>query len=67
MVKNSIEMVVQRPTFVFVLREEHCKGTRLDPLLELLMSFRRGSWRGVKIRLGRLQSFVSDSKPGIAL
>jgi len=53
----------ERPVFVFVLREELCKGNRLDPLLELLMAFRRGVWRDVKIRLGRLQSFVANSRP----
>ena len=33
------------------------------PLLELLAAFRRGIWRDVKIRLGRLQSFVANAEP----
>ena len=51
------------PVFLFILREDLCKGPRLRPLLEVLSEFRRGSWRGIKIRLGRLQSFVANSNP----
>ena len=51
----------ERPVFVFVLRDELLKANRLNPMLELLMAFRRGVWRDVKVRLGRLQSFVADA------
>jgi len=53
----------QQPVFLFILREDMCKGPRLRPLLEVLSCFRRGAWRDVKIRLGRLQSFVANAIP----
>ena len=52
-----------QPLFLFILREDLCRGPRLRPLLELLSAFRRGVWRDVKIRLGRLQSFVANTEP----
>ena len=51
----------QQPVFLFILREDMCKGPRLKPMLEVLSCFRRGVWRDVKIRLGRLQSFVANA------
>lgn len=49
------------PIFLFVLREELFKERCLGAILEVLACFRRGNWRGIRIRLGRLNSFVVNS------
>ena len=60
---DQSDMGQTQPLFLFILREDLCRGPRLRPLLELLSAFRRGVWRDVKIRLGRLQSFVANTEP----
>ena len=49
------------PIFLFVLREELFKERCLGAILDVLACFRRGNWRGIRIRLGRLNSFVVNS------
>lgn len=51
------------PIFLFILREELFKDrSSLDSILEVLASFRRGHWRGIRVRVGRLNSFVVNSR-----
>lgn len=50
-----------RPLFITLLREDITRKGRLEPMLQLLSAFKRGQWKDMKIRLGKMQSFVAST------
>lgn len=58
---NKYWRMQARPLFVTLLREEAMRREMLAPMLEMLSAFKRGEWKGLKIRVGKMQSFVSST------
>ncbi|XP_039260321.2 phosphorylase b kinase regulatory subunit beta-like [Styela clava] len=58
---NSYWRLPGRPLFITLLREDVMKKERLGPILEMLSAFKRGEWQGVKIRVGKIQSFIGST------
>uniref|UniRef100_H2Z3G3 Phosphorylase b kinase regulatory subunit n=1 Tax=Ciona savignyi TaxID=51511 RepID=H2Z3G3_CIOSA len=50
-----------RPLFIFLLREDITQESRLGAVLEVLSAFKQGQWDGIKVCLGRVQSFIASS------
>ncbi|BFZ13480.1 hypothetical protein BsWGS_16519 [Bradybaena similaris] len=50
-----------RPTWCMVIRENAIRGHNFAEFLELLSQFKRGDVDGIRVRLGRLQSFISSA------
>uniref|UniRef100_A0A0B7AGG0 Phosphorylase b kinase regulatory subunit n=1 Tax=Arion vulgaris TaxID=1028688 RepID=A0A0B7AGG0_9EUPU len=50
-----------RPTWCMVIRENAIRGHNFVEFLELLSQFKRGDVDGIRVRLGRLQSFISSA------
>ena len=44
-----------------ILREDNMRGGNARFILDLLSQFKRGECDGIKVRLGRLQEFVSSA------
>nr|XP_018669619.1 phosphorylase b kinase regulatory subunit beta [Ciona intestinalis] len=65
--QHSLQFVSQywrmpmRPLFIFLLREDTTQENRLGPILEVLSAFKQGQWDGIKVCLGRVQSFIASS------
>ncbi|XP_065913597.1 phosphorylase b kinase regulatory subunit beta-like [Dysidea avara] len=51
----------QRPTLTLLLREDLFKGSHFLKMMEFLSELKRGECEGVKVRLDRLQVFISTS------
>ncbi|GFN77190.1 phosphorylase b kinase regulatory subunit beta, partial [Plakobranchus ocellatus] len=50
-----------RPTWCMVIRENAIRGHNFVEFLELLSQFKRGDVDGIRVRLGRLQTFISSA------
>ncbi|CAL1542018.1 unnamed protein product [Lymnaea stagnalis] len=50
-----------RPTWCMVIRENAIRGHNFVEFLELLSQFKKGDVDGIRVRLGRLQSFISSA------
>ncbi|XP_046843566.1 phosphorylase b kinase regulatory subunit beta-like isoform X2 [Xenia sp. Carnegie-2017] len=50
-----------RPTVCLLIRDYHSSGTHFQEFLDLMAKLKRGECDGVRIRLGRLQTFLSGS------
>ncbi|KAK6186118.1 hypothetical protein SNE40_008216 [Patella caerulea] len=50
-----------RPTWCMVIRENSIRGHNFGEFLDLLAQFKKGSVDGVRVRLGRLQSFIQSA------
>ncbi|KAH9489748.1 hypothetical protein Btru_036653 [Bulinus truncatus] len=50
-----------RPTWCMVIRENAIRGHNFAEFLELLSQFKKGDVDGIRVRLGRLQSFISSA------
>lgn len=58
---NKYWQMPERPIFITVLREDVMKLGRLGPIMEMLSAFKRGEWEGVKVRVGKIQSFIGST------
>ncbi|TRY85265.1 hypothetical protein DNTS_033598, partial [Danionella cerebrum] len=60
-IKNALQFIKQcwkmpgRPLFLALIREDNIKGSRFNPILDMLASFKKGSIGGVKVHVDRLQ------------
>jgi len=50
-----------RPTWCMVIRENAIRGHNFTEFLDLLSQFKKGFVGDIRVRLGRLQSFISSS------
>ncbi|XP_078462665.1 phosphorylase b kinase regulatory subunit beta isoform X2 [Lampetra fluviatilis] len=50
-----------RPVFLVIIREDNIRGSRFNPVLDMLASFKQGSLEGVKVRIDRLQTLISGA------
>ncbi|XP_059167825.1 phosphorylase b kinase regulatory subunit beta-like isoform X4 [Physella acuta] len=50
-----------RPTWCMVIRENAIRGHNFVEFLELLSQFKKGDVDGIRVRVGRLQSFISSA------
>nr|CAB3264837.1 phosphorylase b kinase regulatory subunit beta [Phallusia mammillata] len=58
---SSYWRMPQRPLFIFLLREDVMEENRLNQMLVVLSALKQGEWQGMKVCLGRVQSFVATS------
>ncbi|KAK5606352.1 hypothetical protein CRENBAI_022882 [Crenichthys baileyi] len=60
-IKNALQFIKQcwkmqgRPLFLVLIREDNIKGSRFNPVLDMLASFKKGIIGGVKVHVDRLQ------------
>ncbi|KAL7978926.1 hypothetical protein Chor_013415 [Crotalus horridus] len=60
-IKNALQFIKQywkmhgRPLFLVLIREDNIRGSRFNPILDMLASFKNGVVGGVKVRVDRLQ------------
>uniref|UniRef100_A0A3B3WIX4 Phosphorylase b kinase regulatory subunit n=1 Tax=Poecilia mexicana TaxID=48701 RepID=A0A3B3WIX4_9TELE len=60
-IKNALQFIKQcwkmqgRPLFLVLIREDNIKGSRFNPVLDMLASFKKGVIGGVKVHVDRLQ------------
>ncbi|MEQ2268252.1 hypothetical protein XENORESO_018200, partial [Xenotaenia resolanae] len=60
-VQNALQFIKQcwkmqgRPLFLVLIREDNIKGSRFNPVLDMLASFKKGIIGGVKVHVDRLQ------------
>uniref|UniRef100_H3C363 Phosphorylase b kinase regulatory subunit n=1 Tax=Tetraodon nigroviridis TaxID=99883 RepID=H3C363_TETNG len=65
-IKNALQFIKQcwkmqgRPLFLVLIREDNIKGSRFNPVLDMLASFKKGNVGGVKVHVDRLQRFVNE-------
>ncbi|XP_026549637.1 phosphorylase b kinase regulatory subunit beta-like, partial [Notechis scutatus] len=50
-----------RPLFLVLIREDNIRGSRFNPILDMLASFKKGVVGGVKVRVDRLQTLISGA------
>jgi len=50
-----------RPTFCMIIREDNLRGPGARYIFDLLAEFKRGDCNGTKVRLSRLQEFISSA------
>uniref|UniRef100_A0A3P8VKE5 Phosphorylase b kinase regulatory subunit n=1 Tax=Cynoglossus semilaevis TaxID=244447 RepID=A0A3P8VKE5_CYNSE len=66
-ITNALQFIKQcwkmqgRPLFLVLIREDNIKGSRFNPVLDMLASFRKGSIGGVKVHVDRLQTLISGA------
>ncbi|XP_064193280.1 phosphorylase b kinase regulatory subunit beta isoform X1 [Anguilla rostrata] len=66
-IKNALQFVKQcwkmpgRPLFLVLIREDNIKGSRFNPVLDMLASFKKGNVGGVKVHVDRLQTLISGA------
>ncbi|XP_031424593.1 phosphorylase b kinase regulatory subunit beta, partial [Clupea harengus] len=66
-IKNTLQFVKQcwkmqgRPLFLVLIREDNIKGSRFNPVLDMLASFKKGNIGGVKVHVDRLQTLISGA------
>ncbi|KAJ8340152.1 hypothetical protein SKAU_G00347850 [Synaphobranchus kaupii] len=66
-IKNALRFVKQcwkmsgRPLFLVLIREDNIKGSRFNPVLDMLASFKKGNVGGVKVHVDRLQTLISGA------
>uniref|UniRef100_A0A8C2DY19 Phosphorylase b kinase regulatory subunit n=1 Tax=Cyprinus carpio TaxID=7962 RepID=A0A8C2DY19_CYPCA len=60
-IKNALQFIKQywkmpgRPLFLTLIREDNIKGSRFNPILDMLTAFKKGNIGGVKVHVDRLQ------------
>ncbi|KAM4592325.1 phosphorylase b kinase regulatory subunit beta isoform 2-T2 [Odontesthes bonariensis] len=66
-IKNALQFIKLcwkmqgRPLFLVLIREDNIKGSRFNPVLDMLASFKKGSIGGVKVHVDRLQTLISGA------
>ncbi|KAK2853468.1 hypothetical protein Q5P01_006129 [Channa striata] len=66
-IKNALQFIKQcwkmqgRPLFLVLIREDNIKGSRFNPVLDMLASFKKGNVGGVKVHVDRLQTLISGA------
>ncbi|XP_041650191.1 phosphorylase b kinase regulatory subunit beta isoform X3 [Cheilinus undulatus] len=66
-IKNALQFIKQcwkmpgRPLFLVLIREDNIKGSRFNPVLDMLASFKKGNLGGVKVHVDRLQTLISGA------
>ncbi|KAM4596879.1 phosphorylase b kinase regulatory subunit beta isoform 2-T2 [Fundulus diaphanus] len=66
-IKNALQFIKQcwkmqgRPLFLVLIREDNIKGSRFNPVLDMLASFKKGIFGGVKVHVDRLQTLISGA------
>ncbi|XP_030575205.1 phosphorylase b kinase regulatory subunit beta isoform X2 [Archocentrus centrarchus] len=66
-IKNTLQFIKQcwkmpgRPLFLVLVREDNIKGSRFNPVLDMLASFKKGSIGEVKVHVDRLQTLISGA------
>ncbi|KAM6980303.1 phosphorylase b kinase regulatory subunit beta isoform 2-T2 [Aplochiton taeniatus] len=67
-IKNALQFIKQfwkmkgRPLFLVLIREDNIKGSRFNPVLDMLASFKKGNIGGVKVHVDRLQTLISGAE-----
>ncbi|KAM9817435.1 phosphorylase b kinase regulatory subunit beta isoform 1-T1 [Neosynchiropus ocellatus] len=66
-IKNALQFIKQcwkmqgRPLFLVLIHEDNIKGSRFNPVLDMLASFKKGNIGGVKVHVDRLQTLISGA------
>ncbi|KAF3817861.1 hypothetical protein GH733_013148 [Mirounga leonina] len=66
-IKNALQFIKQywkmhgRPLFLVLIREDNIRGSRFNPILDMLASFKKGIVGGVKVHVDRLQTLISGA------
>ncbi|XP_035251166.1 phosphorylase b kinase regulatory subunit beta-like isoform X2 [Anguilla anguilla] len=66
-IKNALQFIKLswkmpgRPLFLVLVREDNIKGSRFNPVLDMLASFKKGNIGGVKVHVDRLQTLISGA------
>ncbi|KAJ7985910.1 hypothetical protein DPEC_G00345370 [Dallia pectoralis] len=66
-IKNALQFIKHswkmkgRPLFLVLIREDNIKGSRFNPVLDMLASFKKGRIGGVKVHVDRLQTLISGA------
>ncbi|XP_051811770.1 phosphorylase b kinase regulatory subunit beta isoform X1 [Acanthochromis polyacanthus] len=66
-IKNALQFIKQcwkmqgRPLFLVLIREDNIKGSRFNPVLDMLAAFKKGNIGGVKVHVDRLQTLISGA------
>ncbi|XP_078525491.1 phosphorylase b kinase regulatory subunit beta isoform X1 [Lissotriton helveticus] len=64
---NALQFIKQywkmhgRPLFLVLIREDNIRGSRFNPILDMLASFKKGTVGGVKVHVDRLQTLISGA------
>uniref|UniRef100_A0A8C9KQ40 Phosphorylase b kinase regulatory subunit n=1 Tax=Panthera tigris altaica TaxID=74533 RepID=A0A8C9KQ40_PANTA len=66
-IKNALQFIKQywkmhgRPLFLVLIREDNIRGSRFNPILDMLAAFKKGMVGGVKVHVDRLQTLISGA------
>ncbi|KAM9494211.1 phosphorylase b kinase regulatory subunit beta isoform 1-T1 [Clarias gariepinus] len=66
-IKNALQFIKLcwkmpgRPLFLVLIREDNIRGSRFNPVLDMLASFKKGNIGGVKVHVDRLQTLISGA------
>ncbi|XP_047675252.1 phosphorylase b kinase regulatory subunit beta [Tachysurus fulvidraco] len=66
-IKNALQFIKQCwkmsgcPLFLVLIREDNIRGSRFNPVLDMLASFKKGNIGGVKVHVDRLQTLISGA------
>ncbi|NWS73672.1 KPBB kinase, partial [Crotophaga sulcirostris] len=66
-IKNALQFIKQywkmhgRPLFLVLIREDNIRGSRFNPILDMLAAFRKGVVGGVKVHVDRVQTLISGA------
>ncbi|XP_023582735.1 phosphorylase b kinase regulatory subunit beta isoform X4 [Trichechus manatus latirostris] len=66
-IKNALQFIKQywkmhgRPLFLVLIREDNIRGSRFNPILDMLAAFKKGMVGGVKVHCDRLQTLISGA------
>ncbi|XP_036200953.1 phosphorylase b kinase regulatory subunit beta isoform X2 [Myotis myotis] len=66
-IKNALQFIRQywkmhgRPLFLVLVREDNIRGSRFNPILDMLAAFKKGVVGGVKVHVDRLQTLISGA------
>ncbi|KAM4614391.1 phosphorylase b kinase regulatory subunit beta isoform 2-T4 [Discoglossus pictus] len=66
-IQNALQFIRQywkmsgRPLFLVLIREDNIRGSRFNPILDMLASFKKGNVAGVKVHVDRLQTLISGA------
>eukprot|EP00074_Homo_sapiens_P099469 XP_016878772.1 phosphorylase b kinase regulatory subunit beta isoform X4 [Homo sapiens] len=66
-IKNALQFIKQywkmhgRPLFLVLIREDNIRGSRFNPILDMLAALKKGIIGGVKVHVDRLQTLISGA------
>ncbi|XP_059855123.1 phosphorylase b kinase regulatory subunit beta isoform X3 [Delphinus delphis] len=66
-IKNALQFIKQywkmhgHPLFLVLIREDNIRGSRFNPILDMLAAFKNGVVGGVKVHVDRLQTLISGA------